>query len=758
MASTSVHPASTTNRTAAQCLGPGTAAPGDPFWLELIKHQGNAPFNPNSTYQVFRNVKDFGAIGDGMNDDSAAINLAISSGERCGGGNCISSTISPAVVYFPAGTYLVSKSIIPYYYTVLIGDARNPPTLLAAPSFNDIAVIDVNPYTANGQWYQNQNTFFRSIRNFIIDVRQVPFDKQQGTGIHWQVAQATLLSNIVFEMSTQTGTAHQGVWMENGSGGFMGDLVFNGGKFGMWVGNQQFTVRNITVNNADTGVFGVWNWGWTFQDITFNKCKTVAFDMTTGNSIAAEAIRDVEVNDTPIFMRFSTGSATLSSSFVLNNIKLNNVPTGIIVADSQAVLLNGTLSTMTIDSWVQGNSYLPPSSGNFTQNTVKPVPIPASLLNDQGKVVGRAQPQYADYALSQFVSVKDYGAVGNGVDDDQPALQAILDEFAGCKIIFFDAGTYILKSTLNIPSNVHIVGEAWSTLAGAGPFFQDINNPQVVVKVGEKGSTGKVEISDMLFTTVGPAAGAIVVEFNVHGEQAAAGMWSSHIRLAGAAGSNLQAQQCPQFGGDMANCMTAFLALHLTPESAAYIEGSWIWLADHDLEDPTSAVITAFAGRGVLSESQGPVWMIGTASEHFTLYQYNLVNAKDHYMGLIQTETPYFQPLADSSVIPFPVNVTYKDPIFSPSAWALTVQSSSNIHIFGAGLYSFYSAYSQDCLNSRNCQSQIVDIDSESTDIVISSLSTIASEYQLSRNQQGVIKQGDNVNGLVSTVSVWKSE
>ena len=33
----------------------------------------------------------------------------------------------------------------------------------------------------------------------------------------------------------------------------MGDLVFNGGKYGIWVGNQQFTVRNITVNNANTG-------------------------------------------------------------------------------------------------------------------------------------------------------------------------------------------------------------------------------------------------------------------------------------------------------------------------------------------------------------------------------------------------------------------------------------------------------------------------------------------------------------------------
>ena len=35
----------------------GTAAPGDPFWMEQIKHQGTSPFNSNpSGYQVFRNV------------------------------------------------------------------------------------------------------------------------------------------------------------------------------------------------------------------------------------------------------------------------------------------------------------------------------------------------------------------------------------------------------------------------------------------------------------------------------------------------------------------------------------------------------------------------------------------------------------------------------------------------------------------------------------------------------------------------------
>lgn len=39
-------------------LGSGSAAAGDPYWLESMKSQGIAAFNTDpSTYQVFRNVK-----------------------------------------------------------------------------------------------------------------------------------------------------------------------------------------------------------------------------------------------------------------------------------------------------------------------------------------------------------------------------------------------------------------------------------------------------------------------------------------------------------------------------------------------------------------------------------------------------------------------------------------------------------------------------------------------------------------------------
>jgi glucan 1,3-beta-glucosidase len=52
-----------------------------------------------------------------------------------------------------------------------------------------------------------------------------------------------------------------------------------------------------------------------------------------------------------------------------------------------------------------------------------------------------------------------------------------------------------------------------------------------------------------------------------------------------------------------------------------------VWLADHDLDGDGSSQITLFSGRGILSESAGPVWMIGTGMfKAFTMHGINLMS------------------------------------------------------------------------------------------------------------------------------------
>ncbi|KAK0442864.1 exo-beta-1,3-glucanase [Armillaria borealis] len=749
---------------------------GEPFWLEAIKHQGTSPFNRDpGSYQVFRNVKDFGAVGDGKHDDTKAINRAISHGKRGGWGKCKSSTTTRAIVYFPAGTYLVSKSIIAYYATQLIGDPKNPPTLLASKSFNDMAVIDVNHYILLGngaQWYTPTNNFFRSVRNFVIDVTRVPPEKSRGTGIHWQVGQATSLFNIKFVMSSAPNTAHQGIWMENGRhvfscGGFMSDLEFNGGKYGMRVGNQQFTVRNVTFNGVNTAVFAMWNWGWTFQGVAINNCQ-VGFDLMTGGkalwrqTVGAEAIIDATVRQTEVFVRSSAASnGSLDGSLVLQNIQLTNVPVAVGTGDGAIVLPGTRLGIKTIRSWGQGNVYTGSNpDGRFTQGQFDVAAMPASLLDGEGKVIGRVHPQYEDIPVTDFVSVKDHGAKGDGRTDDTRAIQSVLNKHSDNKVIFFDAGVYVITTTLTIPAGCRLVGEALSEISGKGDYFKDVKNPKVMVRVGEPGSRGSVEITDIIFRLTVLAPGAIVLEWNVRGHDdnlAGPGMWDSHIILGGSKGSAMDSAHCPK-GSEAISCAPAFLGLHLTSEATAFLEGTWVWLADHDLDKDGEGRVTLFSSRGILSESRGPVWMVGTA-EHHSLYQYNLVNARDHYMGLIQTETPYYQPVPPAPG-PFGIHDCYNDPVFDSdtiSAWALRVQSSHNIFIFGAGLYSFFNNYSESCLATASCQPQIADISSDS-EVYMSSLSTVGVTYQVSVDQTPVVHHSANANGFAQTVTYWSSK
>lgn len=124
--------------------------------------------------------------------------------------------------------------------------------------------------------------------------------------------------------------------------------------------------------------------------------------------------------------------------------------------------------------------------------------------------------------------------------------------------------------------------------------------------------------------------------------------------------------------------------------------------ADHDIDDQANTQTNIYAGRGLLIESTaGPVWLVGTAVEHHTLYNYQLSGAKNVYASQLQTETPYFQP-SPNSLSPFAPNSAIGDPTFDCTgvsgncamAWGLRVVGSSDVFLYGANHYSFFNDYS----------------------------------------------------------------
>lgn len=739
-------------------------------------------------------------LGDGSTDDTNAIMKAVSSGNRCEEG-CDSSTVTPAIVYFPPGTYVVSKPINQPYYTQMIGDATDLPVIKASSSFTGMAVIDADPYVNGVNWFTNQNNFFRQIRNFVIDITAM--DMSSGAGIHWQVGQATSLQNIRFEMVKGGGDANkqQGIFMDNGSGGWMTDLTFNGGNYGMFLGNQQFTTRNLTFNGCNTAIFMNWNWAWTFKSVTVTDCA-VALNMSNLAPVNNQTVGSVmlldsslSTTDSAIVTAWSKDSIPIGGgTLVIDNVDFTGSKVAVSGISGNTILAGGSI----VDNWVQGNTYTtsgapsvskrdiesesnieadtcpagevvtvtvvktvgdaeptvpathvsdrmgtstgtdapaglattvpgtdipdpaasatdppgvgttatgsvpqqvtgtpaPPASNPVsgagttspasspasvasriasshtsslssrpsgtpspgtcaaspvskarTQATVAKSSKPSVLVEGGGKVFERSKPLYETVDASSFVSVKSAGAKGDGTTDDTDAIQKVLDSATSDQIVYFDHGAYIITSTIKVPKNIKIVGEIWPLLMASGKAFSDEKNPIPMLQVGQAGDSGDVEISDIMLETKGPAPGAILMEWNVAGSsQGSAAMWDVHFRIGGSAGTDLQSDKCAYNPNTTHNanpdCEGAFMLFHVTEKASAYVENAWFWVADHELDLADHSKIDIYNGRGVLIESQNAVWLYGTSSEHSQLYEYQINNAKNVFMALIQTETP----------------------------------------------------------------------------------------------------------------------
>ncbi|OJD33323.1 exo-beta-protein [Diplodia corticola] len=689
------------------------------YWLEDITHNGLSSYLSAGLgdYSTFRNVvKDFGADKSGKTDASVAIQNAINAGPTNGPprsqkDNGYGSTGQPAVVYLPAGTYLLNTPLQFFIGTMFVGDPIDPPVLKVASNFSDSHAI-----YAKDPRYGGTINFYVGLKNVVLDSTAVSAN-QSITLLDWTVSQATQITNVVFNMPNNT-VSHIGMRIGEWPGGdgynsnlLINDLTFNGGYIGIWASGQQ----------------------WLFKGIKFNGCRIGA--QLGGHDI-------VLTGSTFEYCGMGVNASDIGGSFVVIDTSTTNIgtfihsvdtykPNGIVLEniqhDGTTVELNGQvlLSGNVEDTWFRGNAYPTPGSGAHSwipDGQAGKTPRTSALL-DGTNYVAIAPPTYKEYSVDKFINIKAVDGLpvyGDGETDDTENINAILAQYAGCSIIYWPAGTYIVTDTITIPVGTRIFGDAFGTAISAnGSNFWNPDEPRAMVKVGNSGDVGVAQISDMLFTVADVLQGCKLVEINMAGDAPGdVGLWNTHFRIGGANGSKVQTNclASPE------QCKAAWGLLHLTNTSSAYIENMWGWTADHDLDGPYGEQTIA-VGRGALVEATQGTWLVGTGMEHNTLYQYNFWNARNVYAAMQQSETPYWQGPNGSAAAPYPWqdNLIESDPDFAGCdgdpycgvAWLERMnQGTSDLFLYGGALWAFFNGgVGKACTeHGDNCQQSAIEI------------------------------------------------
>ena len=196
------------------------------YWLDQQDHngaaRGYAPFlGSDFTYPVYRNVKSYGAVGDGSTDDTNALQNAINDDGQ--GGSRYQNEVStrPAEVFVPGGTYRLTRQLDMRLNTILIGDPNDLPTFKASSDFQGSTLINGADFATKDS--AGTTNFFTAIKNVNIDTTSLDKDSTI-TALNWGVAQACHLTNINIQMPTNS-NGHTGIDLNQGSTTIVSDVV-----------------------------------------------------------------------------------------------------------------------------------------------------------------------------------------------------------------------------------------------------------------------------------------------------------------------------------------------------------------------------------------------------------------------------------------------------------------------------------------------------------------------------------------------------
>src|SRR5882757_9694159 len=397
----------------------------------------------------------FGAVGDGVTDDTAAIQAAISA--------TVHQQITSRILYFPAGTYLVKqplvwKNAIGQWTSLLTFQGENQKTTIIKLSDNNGA-------------YQNAEAPADVIDTASLEPSSGP-DQAKGGGYNG-------FDNYIFDLTIDVGAGNPGaiavdfignnycglrnVTLRSSDPGHAGTAGLNMTR--AWTG--PCLMKNLSIDGFDYGVQSTQTeYSVTFENLSLTH-QLVAGISNTDNVLSIRNL--TSVNTVPAIQNFGGSTSSLTGLVTLIGAKLSGGSSSTSAINNSQTLYARNVVTSGYRSAIQDANGNPIPGTSVTEYSSGPTYTLFGGGSLSLNLPVQETPEFEETDLSKWKSVVSLGADPTGVKDSSVAVQATID--SGATTVYFPAGKYIIANTIIVRGNVRMIEGFDSNIFPSGPTF-----------------------------------------------------------------------------------------------------------------------------------------------------------------------------------------------------------------------------------------------------------------------------------------------
>jgi hypothetical protein len=425
---------------------------------------GLLPLNAQSVYTtrlddpraVYLDAAEFGARGDGIADDSAALQAALDKAE--------STTAHEGILFVPSGRYRITRTIFVWPGVRVLGYGAQRPVFVlgaATPGFQkdigvmvmfagwtpaEVARMGRVPFSPPGTVPPNNaiadahpSTFYSAMINIDFEIGD---GNPAAVAIRFHAAQHAFLSHMNFHIGS-------GLAALTEVGNEAEDLHFFGGRYGILTDKTspawQYTLIDSTFDGQRESAIREHEAALTLIRDRFSNVP-IAID------IDPEYSDELWVKDCR-FENVSGQAVTISNEknpmteIGFENAVLENVP----------VFARFRVSGKTVEG--KGKLYLV-SSFNYglivpAEGVMGKIGMRYDIAETWARVTKMRPAIPALPPTTDWVNVHTLGVKGDGESDDTAAIQKAVDTH---RVLYFPSGHYLLKDTLNLRPDTVIIG------------------------------------------------------------------------------------------------------------------------------------------------------------------------------------------------------------------------------------------------------------------------------------------------------------